>query len=54
MLLTIYDTDTGVILCTEIYTKGKNIEDIFTVVDEHAAGHAFDIKGRTLEVVVRL
>ena len=28
MLLTVYDADTGVILRTEIYTKGKNIEDI--------------------------
>ena len=54
MLLTIYDADESILFGTEIYTKGKNVDDIFTVVNEHVKEYVFDIKGKTLEVTINM
>lgn len=50
LLLTIYDENEAVIFSSEIYTKGKNNEDTFEVIDNHTEVYELNKRGKTYTV----
>lgn len=54
LLLNVYDKTETIIFSTEIYTRGKDEEDIFTVVESKAAEYKFTKDGKTLDVEIKM
>ena len=54
LLLTVYDANGEVVFTTEVYTHGKKMDDIFTVVESKVSSYLFDKRGKTLEVNIEL
>ena len=50
LFLTIYDENEAVVFSTEIYTKGKNNDDTFEVVDNHAHNYELNKSGKTYTI----